>query len=256
MRCVPVLRVGQSSLAVAEIVRAVAEADGRGAALRYPARRLVPPPRQTLAAILTQALDSLELAPGSADLLIDLEWIDPGEPLQASNILQIVEDLADAAPWRTVIVLGTTMPTMLSLIPEMTIGSLPRHEWDLWRMLRSMSESVALCYGDYAVQNPQPPAEKTGPGMRANVRYTSEMVTIIARGKSVLQEGKEQYSELCRWLTVRPEYAGASFSWGDEVIQRCADGDLAPGAQDLWRGAGTSHHLRFVTEQLRTLAGS
>jgi T4 beta protein len=48
----------------------------------------------------------------------------------------------------------------------------------------------------------------------------------------------------------RPEFAGGDYSWGDAQILDCASGTQEPGSNNAWRGAGSSHHLRLVTEQL------
>jgi hypothetical protein len=88
--------------------------------------------------------------------------------------------------------------------------------------------------------------------MRANIRYTAGTTCLIARGEGpVIQEGKGQYRELCEELISLDAFEGAKFSWGDEVIERCAGGTLPPGAQAMWRAAGTSHHLEVVTRQLK-----
>jgi hypothetical protein len=87
--------------------------------------------------------------------------------------------------------------------------------------------------------------------MRANIRYTVEQLTLVARGHGpVVQAGREQYRELCRMLIEREEFAGREFSLGDAIIEDCATGLCEPGAQALWRGAGTSHHLRQATDQV------
>ena len=104
-----------------------------------------------------------------------------------------------------------------------------------------------------AVQNPEPPLEDqpTGPGQRANIRYTTDDATLVPRAVgAVIQEGAEQYRQLCRLLVAQPEFAGRDFTWGDHQIAECADGIGEPGWQNQWRGAGTSHHLRHVVEQL------
>jgi hypothetical protein len=58
---------------------------------------------------------------------------------------------------------------------------------------------------------------------------------------------------LCEQLVARPEFAGDSYSWGDGIISDCAKGSREPGSQNVWRGAGTAHHLRFVTDRVREL---
>ena len=103
------------------------------------------------------------------------------------------------------------------------------------------SPSRSPTFGDYAVQNPEPPLEDqpTGPGQAANIRYTTEDATLVPRAVgAVIQEGAEQYRELCELLVAQDEFAGRDFSWGDLQIAECAAGIGDPGWQNQWRGAG------------------
>jgi hypothetical protein len=139
------------------------------------------------------------------------------------------------------------------VVAEGTVGRLPRREWDLWCRLRARRPRRLPTYGDYAIQHPDPPweGEESGPGMRANIRYTLHDITLVARGVGPLQlEGAEQYRGLCRKIIAEPRFAGADYTWGDRLIFDCARGIADPGNQNRWRGAGTSHHLRLVVEQL------
>ena len=87
--------------------------------------------------------------------------------------------------------------------------------------------------------------------MRANIRYTTATTTLVARGRGpIFEEGREQYRELCRLLVGRQEFADRDYSWGDAQIADCAGGASEPGWNNAWRGAGSSHHLRLVTEQI------
>src|SRR5260370_41117168 len=140
------------------------------------------------------------------------------------------------------------MPDTLGggIVQEGSIGRWPRREWDLWSALRTSGIVRLPTFGDYAIQHPRPPLEgdPSGPGQRANIRYTTDEVTLVPRGVgAVIQEGREQYRALCRQLGVQPEYAGRDFTWGDGLIADFADGSDEPGWQNHWRGAGTSHHL-------------
>jgi hypothetical protein len=144
----------------------------------------------------------------------------------------------------------------VSCIDEGTLGSLPRREWSLWLQLAQFDLPRMPSFGDYGIQHPRPPQADGGPGMRANIRYTADADTLVVRGHGpVVQEGNAQYRHLCQQLVERAEFAGSDYSWGDEVIEACARGTVAPGAQNVWRGAGTSHHLQLVTEQLRQRQG-
>jgi hypothetical protein len=107
-------------------------------------------------------------------------------------------------------------------------------------------------FGDYAVQHPHPPHDGGGNNGRANIRYTVDREILVARGVGpATQQGPEQYRELCQQLVGRPEFAGRSYSWGDATIEDCADELIESGSRNAWRGAGTSHHIQVVTDELR-----
>jgi hypothetical protein len=237
-------------------VRTIAEEDGRGVALRYPIRTLALEASKQQA-YFTSVLDAVRANVGAADLLIDLDYLDPDVDVRAEYLGPAIAGALAVGSWRSVVVLGTSIPSMMSCIPEGTVGTLPRTEWEIWQALQSAGLSRVPSYGDYAIQHPRPPQDGGGPSMRANIRYTIDDGTLVARGRGpVLQEGKEQYIGLCQELVARTEFAGASYTWGDGKIDGCARGQEEPGAQNVWRGAGTSHHLRFVTDQLHRLSGA
>jgi hypothetical protein len=164
----------------------------------------------------------------------------------------LVDELAQVGNWRSVILSATTIPSMLGgFIAIGTVGSIPRREWTMWRELEDHGVTRMPTFGDYAIQHPFPPSEGGGPGMRANIRYTVEDQVVIARGLNpVNQVGNAEYPRLCQQLSALPEFLGAGYSWGDRVIEACGRGVIRPGPQNLWRGAGTSHHMQFVRDQL------
>jgi hypothetical protein len=196
-------------------------------------------------------LSALGHEAGDADLIVDLEYIDPDDELDPDGIAASLRQMLNVGPWRSIVLLGTSTPAMMSCVEEGTVGSIPRKEWELWSQLRQCDLERMPTFGDYAIQNPHPPHDPGGPGMRANIRYTANGETLVARGRGPFyEEGNAQYRDLCEKLVARAEFAGRDFSWGDGVIDDCAQGEEEPGGQRVWRGAGTSHHLRVVTEQL------
>jgi hypothetical protein len=251
---VPVLPVtAQVTVGHRRLVRDTVITDGRGVALRYPMLRAVV--LDTHAAALSAALADLNVDVSSADLLIDVGWLSPDKDIQIEDVVEAVDDMRSVGHWRSMVLIGTSMPSQLGgSVPEGTVTALPRLEWNVWSELRSLNLPRQVTYGDYGIQHPTPPHEPGGPGMRANIRYTDDLVTFIARGRGpFVQEGKAQYRTLCQQLVQLEQFKGRGYSWGDDVIFDCAHGHIEPGAQDLWRGAGTSHHLRLVTEQLSML---
>lgn len=251
---VPVLAIGGAySSECIELVRDAAWRDGRGAALRYRVRLTALQPGVTHASLLEAALNELEVGASCADVMIDLSYIAPDDELQPGDVGEVLQEVLAVGPWRSVVLLGTSMPSMLGSVPEGTVGLLLRREWDLWLAVRRRMISHSLTYGDYVIQHPEPPREEGGggPSMRANIRYTVQSHTLVARGRGALiQVGREQYRELCQQLVDRPEFAGPAYSWGDAQIAACAADEIDPEWQSLWRGAGSSHHFRLVTDQL------
>jgi hypothetical protein len=251
MRFVPVVSVAEASAPVEAVIRCANMADGHGVALRYRALKTLPPSGTSRKTLIESQLVRVGGLSEQADLLVDLQHLSDDQEVAGEDIAEVLNELCDIGKWRAVVLLGTSIPQTLSAIPEGTVGSIERREWRLWTELAQLNLPRMPAYGDYAVQHPKPPAE-SGAGGRANIRYTASTSTVIARGHGPLtEEGAVQYRELCQWLTARAEFAGAGYSWGDGMIADCADGELTPRGEPMWRAAGTSHHIRHVTDALR-----
>ncbi len=247
----PVLRLNNRHSQV-QLIRDAALLDGRGVALRYPLLTAALPEGQSLESVIKESLRAVEVEVTGADLLIDLAYLPPEQDIRAEDVMRAVDELAGFGTWRSIALLGTSMPSMLGgVITQGTVGEIPRREWELWSALGQCGPRRMPSYGDYVIQHPSPPQDGGGPSMRANIRYTTGNATVVARGQGpVVTEGREQYRELCQQLVDRPEFAGRDYSWGDEQIADCASGTMEPGSNNAWRGAGSSHHLRWVTDQL------
>jgi Beta protein len=254
MRFVPVARLSDAPATVRQIAE-TASCDARGVALRYPVLGTVSAAGRSPQKVIKELLEALELDVVAVDLIMDLGFLSEDVEVDAADLALVVEELVSIGNWRSVVLLGGAMPSTLGggIVAEGTIGRLPRREWDLWSSLVAHELSRLPTFGDYAVQNPEPPLEDqpSGPGQRANIRYTTDDATLVPRAVGpVIQEGAEQYRELCQLLVAQDEFAGRDFSWGDMQIAECAAGIGDPGWQNQWRGAGTSHHLRQVVDQL------
>lgn len=247
---VPVVRVGAADAAHAGMVADAAEVDGRGLALRLAIRAIAPPAGMTITDYLAKLVADLRGEITTTDLLLDLGFIDPDTEIHADDLGPAVSHALAVGDWRNVVLLGTSIPSMLSCVPEGTVGEIARREWDVWTELSKLGLKRAPTFGDYAIQHPTPPQDGGG-SPRANIRYTQEGSTLVARGTGpVYQEGAEQYVGLCQQVVAQSEFSGQTYTWGDGIIDGCAKGEVEPGSQRMWRGAGTSHHLRFVTDQL------
>jgi hypothetical protein len=252
LRFVPVVWAGESSSQHRELVRDAAFADGHGLALRTRILRGIPPGEATWVSILKDELSETCRVASEVDLIVDLEYLDPDMEIDVPDMSSWLRELVEVDAWRSVILLGTSIPSTMSCISEGTLGSLPRREWDLWLRLADSGLPRVPSFGDYAIQHPSPPHDPGGPGMRANVRYTTATDTLVARGVGpVYLEGNAQYRRLCRQIVDHGSFEDETYSWGDRVVRECAEGTVKPRAQRMWRGAGTSHHIECVTRQLR-----
>jgi len=250
LRFMPVIWVGRSTKTHVGLAADAALEDGHGLALRYRFRTDMPPPEMTPADHVRSQLSEAGTELEETDLILDCEYIDPDDELDPLGVAELLSELEDVGSWRSLVLLGTSIPKQMSSVAEGTVGSVARTERDLWSKVRKSVWRIPA-FGDYAVQHPRPPQDG-GPGMRANIRYTIGQETLVARGMGpITQEGNTQYRGLCQQLVHRSEFSGAAYSWGDGVIEGCAAGRVPPRGQDLWRGAGTSHHLALVTEELQ-----
>ena len=250
---VPVYTAGahdQAGVIIESLLR-----DGRGVCVRYKALEHIPGSDDP-AAYLRAEVERLEAQLEDADLLVDLGWLDPDRVLTPGEVVAIVAAARAAGPWRTVTLAGTSIPRSLGGIRENSLGLIRRTEWRLWS---GIGGSGDVAYADYGIQHPRAPYSGRGGRLRANIRYAAEDGTLVARGEGILYqlpaaEQARQYRELCGWLTMRDEeFGGRDCCWGDALIEDVARGLLVPGSQNMWRGAGTSHHLAVMVRALAAL---
>lgn len=256
---VPVLHLRDVGTTVRHVADTAA-CDGRGVALRVPLLGTVAADGSGLPSLVQEKLDSVQVDVTGADLLMDTGEISEDIEIDLGDLVLMIDDLVAIGRWRSVVLLGTTMPRSLGggVVEGGTVGRLPRKEWLLWLALRRRGLSRMPTYGDYAVQHPEPPLDVADGqlplGIRAAIRYTHDTTTVIPRAKAPRHtEGREQYRGLCSILVAQPEFAGRDYTWGDRQVAECADGTCEPGWEDHWRGAATSHHLRFVIDQIGRL---
>jgi hypothetical protein len=232
-----------------QLVAAAAAHDGRGLAVRYPFRSRTPRPGSSRAEDLGQLLGRLDQVPEDSDLVLDAEWIDPDVEVAPEDVCDVLESVS-ALNWRSVILAGTSIPATMGCVKEGSVGRISRLEWKLWQELSELGPARLPAFGDYGVQHPRRPS-KGGPSMRRNIRYTSDDDVIVARAHGPFTAtSNAQYRELCQQLTGLSSFSGEEFSWGDRTISLCAERKIPPRSQEMWRGAGTSHHLKFVNQQL------
>lgn len=206
-------------------------------------------------------LKELGIAPGAADLIIDLSELNASD---TSMLVWLARTLISSLPyvhdWRTLTLAGSAFPRYMTGGRD-SITFEPRTEWLVWDSLYADRDTLMRMptYGDYAIAHPGPVEEGFDPRymtISAQLRYTSAAAWVMVKGRSTKDAGFDQMRDLCGRLVARPEYSGPEFSWGDGYIDRCATSAEGPGNATTWRKIGTSHHIEFVTGQIATLTGS
>ncbi len=143
MRFVPVLRVSEATENQVKSVQAAVASDGHGLGLRYRILEVLPPPGLTHRAVLEAQLESLKQTPQDCDLLIDLEYIDEDRDIDANLLAGHLAMMSAVGDWRSVVILGTSIPKMMGAIKEGTVGTIPRREWELARTAVARNGSAA-----------------------------------------------------------------------------------------------------------------
>jgi hypothetical protein len=167
MRFVPVVWVADSTEAVESIVRCACVADGHGVALRYRALSTLPKSGTCRRALVESQLVRVGCAPDQADLLIDLQYLSEDREILGEDVVELLEEMCAIGSWRSLVLLGTSIPQTLGVIRQGSVGSIERREWRLWCDLERLKPTRMPACGDYAVQHVEPPAE-SGAGGRAS----------------------------------------------------------------------------------------
>jgi hypothetical protein len=192
-------------------------------------------------------------AQSSVDLLLDLQRIQfPRIPELRSRVLDLLAAIERGPNFRSITLIGSSVPADLSGVPEYEQRDVIRLELRLWREIEQARKGrFALGYGDYGVVRPEYDDRKRGfKHINAKIFYTTPEFTRVFRGRSRMKEKLEsQYVKLAQKLYQSEVFRGSEFSWGDSRIAACArrlDECSMPGA---WIAFATSHHVEVVSEQ-------
>ncbi len=202
-------------------------------------------------------LSQTGLPPERVHLLLDC-GDQVGDPAVTARAVEpVLQGLPRARDWASVTVAGTGMPVGTSAVGADNHALVPRTEWALWRRLDDPVYRRPS-FGDYGVQHPDPQSGFDPKIMdtSAQLRYTVPGHWFVARGRGIKKHKLEQVRGLAAQVVALPAYAGPDFSWGDRWLSACADDDVKPGNQLVWRKVATTHHVTFVVRQLSTVLGT
>lgn len=206
---------------------------------------------------IRQLLSEINLSPEATDVLVDLVSLnyDLGYPAFSNVLAPALRGLRPAA-FRNLVLLGTAIPTSLAALPEGSI-QLPRHEWLFYRsLLASGLDGIGdPTFGDHTMVHPD--LHVVDPRVMrpvGKVVYTTPSSWAVRKGDLFIGNQTQMHGH-CREIVTDPQFGfrGADFSWGDERIQMCADGDWGPSNLPTWKRIQINHHITTVTDDLATL---
>ncbi len=256
---VPVTSLLKDSEYQQEIGR-IANQDQRGVCLRIPieqaSKRAVKSEIDSLLTILGK------LKASECDFVLDL-GAPNFVPLEgfAKLIQAVVRPFPYLNDWRTFTILGTSFPETMAGI-EKGGKVIERHEWQLYKIMINNFHRDGLrlpTFGDYAINHPKVLAldmRKVKPS--ATIRYTFEGGWYIVKGENVRdkEHGRcKQFRGLSKKVIASKYYCGATYSWGDDYIQQCANGGKT-GNLPMWRQVGTNHHIVKVIQDIASFYAS
>ncbi len=211
---------------------------------------------QNLNAQIAGLLNSLLVSPPETDLLLDLGSLHTDSGKASVDVLSLIKAVPNLRRWRSFVLGATGFPVDLMGLPPSEISQVWRSEWALWRRISADPDVPrAPRFADYAIAHPQPP-EVDPRIMRpsASIRYTTDDVWLILKGKNLKDHGYRQFHDVSKNLVNNSAYLGPQFSWGDRYISDCARRHASCGNLTTWRMVGTSHHIAFVTQQIANLS--
>lgn len=187
------------------------------------------------------------------DLFLDLQRVQFQRlPELRSRVLDFLASLDSESTYRSVTLIGSSVPADLSGIPELEDRDVHRMELRLWRDIRvARGDRPLLGFGDYGIVRPEYDDRRRGfKHINAKIFYTTQEFTRVFRGQSRIKEKLEnQYSKLAQRLVGSGVFSGAAFSWGDARIVECARHQEGYGTPGTWIAFATSHHVEVVSAQ-------
>lgn len=251
---IPVLRLGTDAETKAAATRAAA-LDRHGIGINLRLEDLM---HDDIGTRVKGLLADVGGSPEGADLLVDLGAPDY-EPYHAfaEALVPALERLGDTRAFRNLVLLGTAIPESFGPLAK---GSheLPRHDWLFYKCLleRLPTAMRRPIYGDHTIVHPSFTAAIDFRTIKppGKIVYTTDSTWAVRKG-GAFQSDPDQMYEHCSVITRDPRFGfrGASFSSGDDYLEKCADGAEKPSNLTRWKEVGVSHHITMVVHDLANL---
>lgn len=205
---------------------------------------------------LLRHLEAMQLTPSDCSIIADFSASDFTDPDIVAPIIEgALELLQEVGTWERVIFQGTNYPGRNPAEPGGNLRVI-RNEWRAWRKAVAFDSTTAehMLFGDYAADCAT--MNFGGRGRRAirHYRYTTRDAWIVERGDDRSTDAAAM-RDVCQRLVESGDFAGRSFSAGDEFIFLTARGEVGPGTATRWRAVNTTHHITRVVADIGGVRG-
>ena len=203
---------------------------------------------------LSEITDTLDLDPILVMVMIDFGDVSSQKHTVPDIIFKSEKAIAllQRAGFNNFRVAGCSLPAFISsaIKDKNSTGLVLRKEMSAWRSLIVQPGLESLGFSDYGIRGPN--SKETGGPSHANgkIRYTIDKEIFIARGYP-LTEGLKgaQHQELARLIISSGHWAKEKFSWGDNEILRCSQGEFSGTSSD-WISIDTNHHIHSIVREV------
>jgi hypothetical protein len=234
--------------------------DGRGACLRL---ALPEWPSSTGKRALDQLLSDIGLQPDAVDLVLDVGDEVSGAPnVTVTAVRTELATLPYVHDWRSLTVAAAGFPP-----PPLAFGKglsvIDRQDWAAYTaVVNGPALPRVPTFADYGIAHPDPTVDIDPKLMSisASFRYTVDAAWIFAKGelfkgRAGLGQGGTALVPVAARLCAHPLFAGAGHCIADGWLTDVASGQTSGGNPELWRRAGTTHHLTHLISEIATLHG-
>ena len=192
----------------------------------------------TINSNLNTLLNTLEILPDKCHIVIDLKEIGTTSLSTYDLVLPLIlNNLNFLDKWLSITIAGTSFPVDLSSVSKNSHRILARSEYSLWNQLISRNAFTReIQFGDYCISNPQySDIDPRFMSMSGNIRYTISNGYLIYKGVTTRTNGFSQMIPMSKMLISSGHFSGVGFSWGDDEINRIANGLSSTGNGETWR---------------------
>jgi hypothetical protein len=240
---IPTTRL-DASILYQQTVRSIVDIDGRGVGLRVDLQGM------TSAASWVGAWP---FALQDTDLLVDFADNVGTVAALGDSINSAFANLYQAGNWRTVTVIGSSMPENFTGY-QAGLYTIPRSELLLWQQLANANLSYRIDYGDYATVPTIPAPVGIAWGFPINAKYTIDADFLICRGVNTTGLGgvdmDEQLMQHANSIVQFAQRGPLAQCWADARIDRIAARTTPPGNLEAWVQIGVNRHVELTRLRL------